>query len=428
MLWWVHVLPVALFTFRGGRGPAVVAVILSTVGVAIGESMFGAGYSVPAPPETVAALTVAVFATNLLIVAFASYARRYSRRLRLLFDGISMGILTVHADGRIQGANPVAMELLGLDPGDDVDGRKVADVLRVPGIEDLRDLAERGPWTGPVHVGVRSSGETIHALIAVAIDGQDGHYQLFLGDRSTEAMQQQELERQAKLSALGEALAGVAHELNNPLTSIMALSQLGQLDEVGPEEVSGVFGDIRRAAGRMRELVGELVGFARPAADEELIDVDGVLQRIVRVQRITLGKAVRIDCDLRSEGRAAASSSKIEQIVLNLISNAAYEVRRNGSVIHVTSRREGDVIVVEVRDDGRGISDEIRDRLFEPFATTKPEGEGTGLGLAISRRLARSWGGDLTARNAERGGAVFELRLPTVPATERQELPAGSVS
>lgn len=77
----------------------------------------------------------------------------------------------------------------------------------------------------------------------------------------------------------------------------------------------------------MRELVGELVGFARPASEEEVIDVDGVLQRIVRVQRITLGKAVRIDCDLRSEGRAAASSSKIEQIVLNLISNAAYEVR-----------------------------------------------------------------------------------------------------
>jgi len=153
LLWWVHVLPVALITFRGGRAPAAAAFSLSTISVALGESFFGAGYGVPAPGETVWALTVALAGTNLLVVAFGLYARRYSNRFRVLFDRVRMGVVQVDSDDRIEGANPAALHLLGTDDGTSLLGRPVTTLVRVPGLDDLRALEESGPWTGRAILG-----------------------------------------------------------------------------------------------------------------------------------------------------------------------------------------------------------------------------------------------------------------------------------
>ena len=410
LLWWIHVLPVALLTFWFGRSAAFAALGVSAFLVAAGEILFGAGYGVAAATGTVVALTLALTATNVLVVAFAMYARDVTGQYRVLFQNLSMGVVRLDAEGRIVGMNPAAAKLIGADLPDTIVGRVVTDVLRAPALPTFAAREGRGGWTGEVEVGGGSTLRTVHAVMVLAWDQAANSGQLLLADRSTEVMHEQEIERQSKLAALGEALAGVAHELNNPLTVILGHSQLGAMER-DPVQTEEMFGVIEHEAVRMQGIVGELLGFSRRTEVEDCQNLDAVLARLARVQRIALGKTITIEEELAWPHPVQASGHKIEQIVLNLISNAAYAVRSGGgNAITISSRPDGDFVEIEVRDDGPGIAPEIADGLFEPFATTKPEGEGTGLGLAISRRLARAWGGDLVARPVEPHGAAFALR------------------
>jgi signal transduction histidine kinase len=418
LLWFVHVLPVALFTFRYGRSAAVASVLVSVLMVNLGEGLMGRGYWLPADAETEAALTIALLATNLLIVSFSLYAREVGRRYRVLFERVNMGVIRVDGDDRVARINPAALQILGFGDSEPVTGRPVSDFIRIGDAALLETVGERGGWTGEVEVVGPEGTRAIHALVAAVSEPGNRGYQLLLADRSTEVMQEQEIERQAKLASLGEALAGVAHELNNPLTVILAHAQLGQVETVEGTGTRESFDVIDHEAARMRDLVQELLGFSRKSEEGECAILGDVLQRVARVQRIAIGKRIRIEEELLWDGPVRASAIKIEQILLNLMSNAAYAVRKGGgSAITIASREVDGVIEVEVRDDGPGIDGEILDRLFEPFATTKPEGEGTGLGLAISRRLARAWRGDLTARNLTGKGAAFTLTL-RIPAAD----------
>ena len=137
-----------------------------------------------------------------------------------------------------------------------------------------------GAWTGQLEIRVGRSRRSAHALLAAAIDPEKGSYQLFLADRTTEAMQQQEIERQAKLSSLGEALAGVAHELNNPLSVILAHAQLAQLEAAEGKDPDELLEVIVSESDRMRHLVAELVGFSRKEEAPQRTKVDDILERI----------------------------------------------------------------------------------------------------------------------------------------------------
>lgn len=417
LLWWVHVLPVAFLTFHRGRQAAAVAMGASALMVAGGEAAFGGGYGVAADGATVASLTVALTLTHLLVVAFALYARAVSLRLRVLFDRVRTGIVRVDADDRVQRVNPAAARILGCEDPQAVRGRPRSALFEIPGVDHLHALERLGSWTG--HIEVRHAPEDgeaprrVPVVLVVVHDEDTGGHQVLMADRTLEVLQEQEMQRQARLASLGEALAGVAHELNNPLATVMAHAELGALAADDPEEVRASFEVIREQATRMRDLVRELLGFSRKESAETCMDLGPWIGKVVRVQQVSLGRGIRVEADVRWEGRVRVSSTKVEQVLLNLLSNAAHAVRTGGgSRIVVSVERRGGEALLEVRDDGPGVAPEIADRLFEPFATTKPEGEGTGLGLAISRRLARSWGGDLTVGPAPEGGACFRLTLP----------------
>jgi len=240
-----------------------------------------------------------------------------------------------------------------------------------------------------------------------------------LGDRA---------EEQGRFAAAGELLAGVAHEVNNPLMAIAAHAENRLADPSLTDEPRNEMSQILRQARRAAKLLRGLLRFVR-VTEREVTRVN--LNDVVRgaldlvsyrfgVDEITVGG--RLDPDLPAvEGDAI----KLEQVVVNLLANAIDALRRIKPPRQLTVdtwTAEGSVCVA-VSDNGEGVAPEIVPRLFRPFATTKGH-RGTGLGLYISRQIAREAGGDLVLAAAPGGGARFSLSLPLAPAASALGAPA----
>ncbi len=417
LAWFLHAGSIAVLAFEFGRVAALWGLFASVVSVAIGEYTSGAGYGVPADGKTVVALTVSTGLVDLTLLALALYARGAASRYRALFDAADIALLRVDREDRVVEANAAAHELFGISDAR-IAGRPVRTLFGDATLFDRASAA--GSLSERVTIAWGDGLRPIHAdLQVVEPEGaDDGH--LLIRDRSLETNQREELERRGKLASLGEALAGVAHELNNPLSVIVGHAEL-ELDGPQPLPASTREGleVIAQQAGRMRELVAELLGFSRDRRGERA-RLGTVVERVLRVQRVTAGRGIELSSRIEWDGEVEAPAGQIEQVLLNLVGNALYELRRGGRGgtvgVHLDEPLGGQV-ELRVQDDGPGIPPDLLGSIFEPFVTTKPEGEGTGLGLAICRRLARGWGGDLSVRDSVEGGAVFTLRIPLAETT-----------
>lgn len=424
LLWWVHVLPVALAGFRQGSRGAVGMMTVSLVLLVVGERLFGAGYGVPASWETVLSLAVALFGTHLLITAFALYARSNALRYQVLFDNAASAILRTDADGRIMAANPKACDLLRASEPELI-GRPFSEGPWAEVVPDPHELAEGG-WSGPITT-TSEDGQAVTSYVTIAAAGGDpsGGYQLLLVDRTADVVRDRDLERQGRLATLGATLSAVAHEMKNPLQVIDSYAELALYPDSTEGEVRESLQTVRGQAARMNDLIRELLGFSRRSGgDGEKVRLHEIVGEVLRLQRVARGNSVRIDARLDEVGAVEADGAKVEQILVNLVSNAIDAVPRGRGVIEVTLDRQGDRALIEVADNGPGIPPEMLDRIFEPFVSTKTKENGTGLGLAISRRLARSMGGELTVLNREEGGAGFTLTIPIADPDERSTIPA----
>jgi signal transduction histidine kinase len=412
LLWWVHVLPLALVTYRYGRRALVPSMGVSGALLASGERLFGAGYGIPADWATVLSLLVALLLTEALVGGFALYARNASNRYRLLFMKAESGVVRTSVDGRILEANPAAERIIGRSRNE-LRGRAMEDIPELAPLPDATAIQSSGGWTGSVEVQGEDGLQVRYLMAAVARQDEPPGHQILLMDRTAEVSVELEKERQRKLATLGEALAGVAHELKNPLTVILAHGAMvrdGSHD--GEEDLLRVVEEMRFQGERMRALVDELLGYSRPTAARAETDLGRLLHRLLRMEAMIRGRRIRLEERIRWKGSVCHPEARIEQIVTNLLSNAAEAMGKEGRRAELRCWREEDRVTVEVADSGPGIPPEFLDRIFQPFVTTKADSGGTGLGLAISRRLARAMGGDLTARNRASGGAAFRLSLP----------------
>jgi len=287
LLWWAQVLPVALLTFRHGRRGAALALAISTVLVLGGERFLGGGYGIPADWETTLALTVALQLTNLLVATFALYARTSAARYQLLLQRVTLGVLRTREDGRIVEANQSASEILSC-PQDQLRGKALLELLTIPRIGSMGELESMGGWSGRLEVTTLGQSRSLHAFLAAVRHPDGGGYQLLLSDRSVEVLRDQELERKSKLASLGEALAGVAHELKNPLTSIIAQAQLGQMGLDSPEEMEEALKVVEEQGLRMKEMLGELLGYSRKEVDGAATRLHELIPRLIRVHRMAL--------------------------------------------------------------------------------------------------------------------------------------------
>ena len=237
---------------------------------------------------------------------------------------------------------------------------------------------------------------------------------------------QEQLLQSEKMSAVGQLIAGVAHELNNPLTAILGYAQLLEtegLNSRAQDYVSKLF----KQAQRTHRVVQNLLSFARqrkPERDE--VDLRKVLDETLALRDYDLKiNNIRVERDLPSEkALVVADPHQIEQVFLNIINNAVdaiLETGRSGK-LKIRISCVGSHVCTQFTDDGAGIKD--AKRIFDPFYTTKSVGKGTGLGLSICYGIVKEHGGDITANNAPEGGAVIEVRLPAaVSANVEPEAP-----
>jgi two-component system NtrC family sensor kinase len=232
-----------------------------------------------------------------------------------------------------------------------------------------------------------------------------------------------------RLASIGELAAGIAHEINNPVA--IMVQEAGWIEDLlgedepatntNLEEIGRAVGQIRRQGDRCKEITYKLLSFARktdPTVRE--VNLNEVVDEVIGLtSQKTRYANVLIETELSPDlPTIQASSSELQQVLLNLVNNAIDAIERSGGVVTVATRPAGDEVVLEVRDTGKGIPEANLARIFDPFFTTKPVGQGTGLGLSICYGIVEKMGGRITVESEIEKGSTFTVFLP-------REAPAG---
>jgi two-component system NtrC family sensor kinase len=431
-----------------------------------------AGHHPDSPWSTLAAMPLSAVRTEVLaglapnallaaalVAAFLAGQWRVSRRFRAIrhledrreaftaaiVDGALAAIVATDANGRIVEFNRAAESMFGRRR-DEVIGQS-AGLLFAAGVRDgyvanLHKLEtgkqERFLGEHIELIGLRSDGREFPVELVLWRTEHDGevHFSASMVDLSERQQAQHEIERQRealrqseKLSAMGGLLAGVAHELNNPLAVVMG--RAGLLEEkLQDAQLRGDATRIREAAERCGRIVRTFLNMARSKAPQH---------RPVQLNELVRAAVDMLGYTFRSHGVEAvlelapglphvqADGDQIGQIVLNLLVNAQQALaavdppRRVWITTGVEAPRPHRParVWLRVRDNGPGVPQTARERLFDPFFTTKSEGMGTGLGLSVSRSIAQAHGGDLQLEApTARGGACFRMSLPLAAPAE----------
>ena len=402
------------------------AVPLRAHGVVVGTLVVAEPRAGVFPAEDVRLLsTVATHAAIVLANArFFNQVRRAKEQWETAFDALSEGIAVVDDEGRMRRANRALALLLGA-PVAEVVGQDLGAALLgdSPALGELLAAARRGQR--PVPLVVRS--ERLRRVVRVtgaripSAAAEHGVVVLIEDVTDQQAMETQLIQSE-KLAAVGQLVSGVAHELNNPLTSIAGLSEvLLEQKELGTKD-RGHLRVIHEQAERAGRIVRNLLTFARQGpAERARVDLNDVIQRTVLLMRYDLTlRDIAIEKSLGQEIPAVLGDRHaLQQVMLNLLTNAAHAVSQNPPerrrVIRVATSFD-DRVRVRVADSGPGIADDVVPHLFTPFFTTKEPGHGTGLGLSISYSIIESHGGHITVERPSEGGAVFVIDLPAASA------------
>ncbi len=237
---------------------------------------------------------------------------------------------------------------------------------------------------------------------------------------------QSKLVQSAKMASLGELVAGIAHEINNPLAFI--LGHHDTVERLTGEAEKALEGELEQAAlakarerldsmkvglKRIETLVRNLRRFSR--IDEgslQILDVPEAIDTVLALLTHKLRDRIEVRTNYEARGALEASPALLNQVVMNIVGNAADAIEGEG-VIQIATRDEPGAYVIEIDDSGPGVPPQVRDRVFEPFFTTKPVGSGTGLGLSIAYNIVQAHNGSISVGDGPLGGARFTISIPT---------------
>lgn len=364
--------------------------------------------------------------------------KQVEAELLSVLDSVDAGVVLVNLSGLLRFSNARFTQYFGLER------------RKLQSLETFTDLAEllaprfrapegfAAPWKQfaaghdePLHDELEMLRPTRRVLERFARPVLDrdglrvGWLELYY-DVTGERQVQSKLLQTEKMAAVGQLVSGIAHELNNPLTSIMGYAQLllgHGLNSAQFSEASKVFHE----AERTRRIVKNLLYFARENEPERTsVDLNEIIERTLALRSYELKvQDITVVTDLAEDlPRTMADPYQLQQVILNLLVNAEQALLqdRGQGRVHIRTRTvPGNRISVEVTDDGPGIPREIVSRIFDPFFTTKPSGLGTGLGLSIAYGIVKQHDGEISFENRLEGGARFTVELPIVAVGHTHE-------
>jgi two-component system NtrC family sensor kinase len=345
--------------------------------------------------------------------------RRSKEDWETAFNALAEGIAVVGPGELILRANRALASLMSL-PEADLVGRRFTESL-VGSSEPVAELiasAQLGERTAPLVVRLEGTGRVLRVTAAPFAE-RAGRVVLLVEDVTEQRMMEAQLIQNDKMASIGQLVSGVAHELNNPLTSIAGLTELlleRELPADFPREHLRVIHDQAERAGR---IVRNLLTFARKGVVEKSpVDLNDVAARSAQliVYELQL-HGIELEQALSPVPVVVLGDRhELQQVLLNLITNAVQAVSQlppgRGRRISIATTRDDSQAMLRVRDTGPGVPPQHASSLFTPFFTTKAAGQGTGLGLSLSYGLVKAHGGELRYEPAPEGGAEFRVVLP----------------
>jgi PAS domain S-box-containing protein len=337
-----------------------------------------------------------------------------------ILESSGVGLLLIDADARIRAWNRRLEEIYGL-PREEALGRPLRDIFPLHSIRRIeRELLAVGPGVDARiyrHALVNRAGERIVVNLAfspVGAEGGDGSRVATFDDITARVILEEQVLQQERLASLGLLAAGVAHEVNTPLTGISGYAQL-LLDDMAPDDPRReTLEKIEIQTRRVATITNSLLNLARPERSTfENLTLNDAVQEVLRLFLPQLrDKRIVLHPDLGADlPEVRGHRGKLQQVLLNLLSNARDAVEGGGRIVVRTSHAGGRVML-EVIDDGVGIAESDLPRIFDPFFTTKGRGKGTGLGLSISYGIVREHDGAMRVESVPGEFTRFWVELP----------------
>jgi two-component system, NtrC family, sensor kinase len=400
------------------------AVPLRAHGVVVGTLVIANPRDGAFAPQDIRLLsTVATHAAIVIANArFFEMVRHAKEQWETAFDALSEGIAVVDAAGRVSRANRAFASLLGA-PVPAVIGCDLADALLgpSPALVELLAVVRQGERAQPLVLRSATLGRTIRVNAASIPAANDQSVVVLVEDVTDQHAMEAQLIQSEKLAAVGQLVSGVAHELNNPLTSIAGLSEfLLEQKDLGTKD-RGHLRVIHEQAERAGRIVRNLLTFARKGPAERVpVDLNEVIQGTLLLMSYDVQlKGIAIEKELAPLPPVLGDRHALQQVAINLLNNAAQAVAQNPPErprdIHVRTWAD-DRVHLRVADSGPGIADDVLPHLFTPFFTTKEPGQGTGLGLSITYSIVEAHNGRIAVERPPEGGVAFLVDLPLASA------------
>lgn len=378
-------------------------------------------------------------------------------RYRVMFEKSANGIFLVDGqDGRFIDANPAAEQLSGRSL-EELQQSYFADVISVPGVEQLKKLQHPN---GAVHLSevefIQKNGEkrpalmtaaTIYGSVAVAIAYDISALKESEAEREQLALQ---LQNSQKMESIGTLAGGIAHDFNNILSAVMGYTELCRLKLDPDHPLQGHLDQIKIASWRAKELVQQILTFGSRKSQEQLkpLSIAKLVEETMRLVEATLPATIRISKTLDYSCKVMGDAVQVNQLVMNLCTNAAHAIGEQKGEIEVVLafRNRGEMplyrlsdgarheamVMLSVSDTGCGMSQDLITRVFDPFYTTKEVGVGTGMGLSVVHGIVKDMSGRIFTHSEVGQGSRFEIWLPAIEDDVNdehgapQKLPGGS--
>ncbi len=345
-------------------------------------------------------------------------------KLAAIVGAMADGMFVTDNNGIITAFNRSAVAISGYSEADAI-GQCCEDLFRTTLCRDACALENRGETRENVETTmITKDGRLLDVAVSSAIlldkEGERiGGVQTFR-DITEEKRRHDLYCRTEKLAAVGQLAAGVAHELNNPLSNIIGYARMVR-PRTAPEKIAERIEVIIEQARKCSEIVHGLLDYSRTSASEKnQVDPVRVINRIAEILSLQVKKKrILFTVEVEQLPHLSVDERKLEQVIMNLAINAIQAVKPGGRV-SLRARRAGEMLRIEVADNGPGIPRELRCRIFDPFFTTKPVGEGTGLGLAICAGIVEELNGLIELGTPEQG-ALFVVSFPLAGNSTQEE-------